>query len=329
MKKTLFCVVCFLLGFGLCFIYMSHTAQAGYPSTQAVRLSQADYPLVNPLLLCNGPQTVLNQNKSLQNKVASFVSSRISQGKASDMSVYLVDYSGGGWVGVNENQGYDAASLYKVPVMIAYYQQAERDPTLLNRMVEWNGTDQNEGEYFKSPGDIQPNTPYSINTLINSMIVNSDNTALILLTKSIDQQTLLNVYTDLGLQAPLNDVAVQDISVKTYASFFRVLYNGTYLSWADSEKALDLLSQAHLPNGIASAVPTGVTVADKFGERTVQDSAGTVTGRELHDCGIIYKPGSPYLLCVMSSGSVSDTFDMLDQNIHDLSALVYVNIGTH
>jgi beta-lactamase class A len=267
----------------------------------------------------------LNQNKNLQSQVSSFVSSRIAQGKATDMSVYILDYAGGGWVGVNENKGYDAASLYKVPVMIAYYQQAEKDPALLTRKVEWNGTDQNEGEYFRSSHNIQPNTPYTIDQLIDSMIVNSDNTALILLTNSIDQQTLLNVYTDLGLQAPPNDVTLQDISAKTYASFFRVLYNGTYLTWADSQKALLLLSQSHLPNGIASAVPAGITVADKFGERTVQNPTGGVTGRELHDCGIVYKPGSPYLICVMSSGS---DFTTLAQNIHDLSTLVYANIGS-
>jgi hypothetical protein len=37
-------------------------------------------------------------------------------------------------------------------------------------------------------------------------------------------------------------------------------------------------------------------VAHKFGERIMGDSF------QLHDCGIVYYPDNPYLLCVMTKG---------------------------
>ena len=99
-------------------------------------------------------------------------------------------------------------------------------------------------------------------------------------------------------------------------------YNATYLSQEYSEKALKLLTEPDIP-GIRAGVPTTITVAQKFGERSVYDTNNNLTDRELHDCGIVYKPGSPYLLCVMSRGK---DFDTMAKNISDLSALVYQNI---
>jgi hypothetical protein len=141
-----------------------------------------------------------------------------------------------------------------------------------------------------------------------------------LLSNYVDKSSLFTVYTDLGLPTPPTDPSVEYISAKSFAYFFRILYNGTYLNWEYSQKALDLLTKSHLPDGLASAVPSTVTVADKFGERTVYDQNNNLVDRELHDCGIVYARNSPYLLCVMSKGT---DFSKLQQNIHDLSSLVY------
>jgi hypothetical protein len=154
------------------------------------------------------------------------------------------------------------------------------------------------------------------------MIVNSDNTAAVLLDNFIDKKSQTEVYTDLGLPVPPDSPTVEYLSAKLYAYFFRVLYNASYLNDKDSEKALEILAAQDIP-GIRAGVPRNTTVAQKFGERTIYDSTHTLVDRELHDCGIVYKPGKPYLLCIMSRGK---DFDQLAKNIADLSALVYQSI---
>jgi hypothetical protein len=156
------------------------------------------------------------------------------------------------------------------------------------------------------------------------MIENSDNTAAALLELYADKSSLYDVYTDLGLPVPSEAPNVEYISAKNYAYFFRILYNGTYLDKKYSEDALEYLTESKV-SGIRDGVPAGVKVAQKFGERTaVDETTGAIADREFHDCGIVYKEDSPYLLCVMSRGK---DFDTLKQNVSDLSKLVYENIN--
>lgn len=316
-------IASFILGWYVFFVHTYGIFTDSPFNYAPTRLSQNMYSLINPLLLCNIDRANSTVDSTLKATVTSFIKEKISRNEASDMSVYIQNYKDGTWVGVGENVQYDPASLLKVPLMIAYYQIAEKTPEILKEKTSFIGDDQNTDEFFRSSQNIQPHVSYTIDELIQSMIINSDNTAMTLLSKYVDQDSLFTVYTDLGLPTPPNDPTVEYLSAKSYAYFFRILYNATYLTKEDSQKALDLLSQAHLPNGIASAVPDGVIVADKFGERTVYDENHRVIKRELHECGIVYKAHAPYLLCIMSRGS---DFKQLAQNIHDLSGVVYKNI---
>ena len=108
------------------------------------------------------------------------------------------------------------------------------------------------------------------------------------------------------------------MTVKTYASFFRILYNGTYLTQRDSEHLLSLLSQSSFTQGLIAGLPTDMVVAHKFGEASLPD--GT---HQLHDCGIVYKPNQPYLICVMTKGT---NFNTLAGVISHISKTVYKTI---
>ena len=134
------------------------------------------------------------------------------------------------------------------------------------------------------------------------------------------------VYTDLGLPLPSDGPNPQDLSAKLYAYFFRVLYNATYLDREYSQKALELLDHSDFSAGIQAGLPTGTNAAQKFGERTIYDQSNALVGRELHDCGIVYKKDSPFLLCIMTRSNTA-SFDTLAKDIADVSALVYKNIN--
>ena len=314
------------IGSAATWFILARTVYTSAPATHSLHITDGQYPLLSPLLLCNvSEQKSPNEDNALASVIGNFIQKQTDAGVVDDMSVYVIDYQNGKWAGVNENDRYDPASMLKVPVMIAFYQAAEREPSALDEKIKFNGDAQNDNEYFKSSNGIKPGVFYTTDEMIDSMITNSDNTAALLLEKDLNPNSLSEVFTDLGLPVPSDGQNVQYLSAKLYAYFFRVLYNATYLDREFSQKALTLLSKTAFSVGIKAGVPAGTTVADKFGERTVLDTSGDLQSRELHDCGIVYKPGSPYLLCVMSR-SKATSFDAMAKNIADMSALVYKNI---
>ena len=174
---------------------------------------------------------------------------------------------------------------------------------------------------------LTPGKLYSIDELIRAMIEGSDNNATALLFDYLNQDSLQDAFSDLGLKSLLSENTKNTsdiISVKSYSYIFRILYNSTYLSRELSEKALQYLSYADFNQGIVGGLPKGVIAAQKFGERTILAPDGvTPLRRELHDCGIVYYPEHPYLLCVMTRG---EDFDTLANAIRSVSALVYGDV---
>ena len=139
---------------------------------------------------------------------------------------------------------------------------------------------------------------------------------MFLLRAQFDKTLFDQLYTDLQISPPNDAVSDDFMTVKTYASFFRILYNASYLSPAMSEKALSLLSQITFDKGIVAGVPNNIPVAHKFGERIYTDNQE----HQLHDCGIVYHLTDPYLLCVMTRGT---DFNVLTSVIKDLSKQVW------
>jgi beta-lactamase class A len=152
---------------------------------------------------------------------------------------------------------------------------------------------------FTAPSALVASNEYSVQSLIHFMIVDSDNGATFTLLNHINQDFLTAVYSALGIKDPGDDASAYKISARTYGLFFRVLYNATYLSPNYSERALKLLSEATFTDGLVAGVPEGTVVAHKYGDH-ILNANGSVTGVELSDCGIVYYPAHPYLLCVMA-----------------------------
>ena len=161
---------------------------------------------------------------------------------------------------------------------------------------------------------------YRPDALLEKMIVESDNESAYLLYSLVSQEEITKAYTELGLEPPLAG-RDYDIRVRDYATFFRILYNATYLTPESSERALSLLSRTDFDKGIAAGVPAGIAIANKFGER---EYAGTDTV-QLHDCGVVYAPQRPYMLCVMTRGK---DIPSLANVVRDISATVYTKIGS-
>jgi hypothetical protein len=76
-------------------------------------------------------------------------------------------------------------------------------------------------------------------------------------------------------------------------------------------------------DGLIAGVPSNITISHKFGERELTDEKGNVVN-QLHDCGIVYYPEHPYLLCIMTRGK---NIDNLSRSISAISKIVYQEVS--
>ena len=275
------------------------------------------YDLINPLLICEvAGQQEFPEFSPLKATITDFVAAHTdSQTK---VSVYFRAYGAGKWITINENEMYIPASLLKVPLMVAFYKLAETNPQLLSEKIQYKGDfDFDDMQKYQPEKKLVKGKFYTVEDLIYRMIVYSDNNSANLLGNRMDNQSLREIYSELGVQFPrdLPDNTPPLMSVKSYSLFFRILYNATYLSREMSEKALDLLTKADFPGGIEGSVPSDIKIAHKFGE-----AAESTSVKELHDCGIVYYTGHPYLLCVMAKGPLNAD---LEQVIRGISKIIY------
>lgn len=283
-----------------------------------LKSGDSKYKFISPLLDCADTKIYPSQYNNLKKKIEDLVEKELFENKAQEISIYFRDLNNGPWLGYNEDEKFSPASLMKVPILIAYLKIAETNPNILKELKnsgpERIVLDQN----IKPLKKIEADTDYTILELIEYMIIYSDNVATEILIENISGEVLNKIYNDLGIVMPENELAENFINVKDYSSFFRVLYNASYLNREMSELALNILSYSFYKDALAAGVPKNVPVAHKFGER------GLLEGKQLHDCGIIYKDGSDYLLCVMTRGS---DFNEMKNVIYDISKLVYENFN--
>jgi beta-lactamase class A len=300
-------------------------AEMRLPKKTEIRLGQTGfgYQFINPLLACQGAQeTIEDQHlRTFESKVRSFIAQRNKAGVTSSVSAYFREMNNGLAFSVNEDETFSPASLLKVPDMIAYFKWIEQDPRAAKRKVTFAGfPDLNFMQNFQPTEKMTYGADYSMLDLVRRSVEYSDNNAEYLIQKTLPAAVRNKVYTDLGLEPPLARGADAAISIDDYASFFEVLFNASYLSREQSEQALKLLSAPDFPVGITAGVPPTVLIAQKFGERVMGDHAEI---KQLHDCGIVYYPNHPYLLCIMTKGPA---FEPLVDTIRELSRLTYEQV---
>lgn len=280
-------------------------------------LRSGGYQFINPLLECdNYVQSNIKTINSLESSLSLYIQQVKDERKAVHVSVYFRDLNNGPWMGIEEDADYSPASLLKVPILLAALKKSETEPDFLSRKIKFERYVDPISQNITDDKLIKLGTTYTIEQLLEKMIAHSDNEAKDLIVANIGEPLFLKVLSDIGININGIGPAADFVSVKEYSSFFRLLYNATYLNKAMSEKALQILSKTSFEQGILAGIPKGTVVSHKFGERAYNDS----NVKQLHDCGIVYLANHPYLLCVMTRGN---DFAQLGSVIAGVSDIVY------
>jgi beta-lactamase class A len=276
------------------------------------------YQFVDPLLFCSdhemSGQTAAFSRK-LEDTLSDVIDTQKQSGMVTNASVLYRDLSNGPRVSVNGDLASEPASLLKVPLALSIHRRAQKDPEFLQKKVRMDLPDQNGSEYFKAPESARVGEEYTIDQLLDFSLVDSDNNATALLISQLSEEELRKSYEDLGIEVPVDNPTNYTMNVGVYSSFFRILYNASYLSRDASEQFLSDLSRSTFTAGIVAGIPKGTVVAHKFGEYSTENGR-----KQLHDCGIVYRPNRPYLLCVMTQGN---DFEKLASSIASISKTVW------
>jgi len=283
---------------------IDHTLASAGLSARA--FSQA-YPLIDPSRSFYKTADLMVNVQPLRDRLNEI-------GKNPNVSVYFEFLNTGANITVNKDAEYFPASLLKVPVVMAVIKKIENGEWSWDDQVILQAEDKNAnfGDLWREP----VGTHYGVGELVRQLLVNSDDTAYFMLLRKVPEADLRKVQRHLGIE----DLFSKDlkISAKKYAPILRSLYSASYLTVADSQKVLQLMSQYKYNNFLSPGIPPGVPFAHKIG---IYEAKGVYL-----DAGIVYVPGRPYILIAM----IRDPDQTKAQDaLRDISQKVYAYVSSY
>jgi beta-lactamase class A len=276
----------------------------------------------------NADTRKIRELKPFRYKVDALIQEKIDDELASSVSVYFRDLNNGNWFGIREDEKFSPEIQLKLPILIAYSKWSENNPLVLRKKIPFRGIDiPLAPRYLKSPKPLETGSEYAVNDLLFRMTAYGDNDAYTLLLANLPPAYLRKIAKDLYVNYD-PEVTGDSLTLSAYASYFRVLFNASYLSEEMSEKALRYLSRSVFREGMASGIPPDINIASKAGERVIKTGGGEGGPAEvlqLHEFGIIYHPERPFLLGITARG---EDFRDLARVIRDITRLVYAEVDS-
>ena len=219
--------------------------------------------------------------------------------------LYVVRIGNGSRYGVNENDTLQAASLIKLPVMIALYKEAEEGRLDLEEKYVLKKVDKvaGAGTLYGKPVGYE----VTYRELLRLMGKQSDNTAFKIAKNLLGEERVSEVILSIGmLNTSLSENTTTPVDIGV---LFEGIYSGNLLNDENKNELLEFLTDTVFESWIVDGVPEGVQVAHKFGrEHNVVNDAGIV----LSD--------NPYVVVVMGDKIVEKEADDL---IPKISRMVY------
>lgn len=235
------------------------------------------------------------------------------------VSIYIEYLNTGANISIGPDVYIWSASLPKLPIAMAVLKKIEEGGWKLSNELVLLPVDEND----ESGSDESPlweypiGTRFTIETLLEELLINSDNTAHNILFRNLHADEIDRVVIELGLDKLFNEDG--EMSAKEYSRFFRSLYTANFLSRENSQKILSWLDESTFDDFLGSAIPSEVPFPHKYGKNIFQ--------RVYADSGIVYIPNRPVLVTVLISGDIriplEDDSARAEVFMHTVAAKVY------
>ena len=270
------------------------------------------YNHIQPLILA-GSMEQSSALRDLKGHLEEYINEAKAGQKAEEITVYFRKLNDGSWFCINPNQTYNPASMSKIIYLICFLKEAENNPAILNKKIFF-ARHFSEGNQPNIKDFVLPeNREYAVKDLLTYMVKYSDNDATMLLSQNMKKHIFNQLFNDLNIPLP-PDVGEYFISANDYSKFFRLLYNAAYVRPELSELGLQLLTMSTYEKGLRAGIDPNIEIAHKFGERIIGTKA------QLHEFGIVFIKGDPFLIGIMSKGS---SLDQLSPIISDIARIAY------
>src|SRR3989344_2929562 len=188
--------------------------------------------------------------------------------------------------GISGTEVFQAASLIKMPVLMALYREAEAGNIDLDEEVDGGVT---------------------YREMAKVMGKRSDNAAFNKVREKLGDRLVQETIFALGMTA--TSLSENETTPKDMALLFNNLWGSHYLTKASSDEILEYLTDTIYEEHLAAGVPEDVRVAHKY-------------GLEIHvvnDGGIVYA-ARPYIVVIMSKGAIESEANAV---FPELSKLIY------
>jgi len=242
---------------------------------------------------------------------------RLANSEPGVVAISIEDLRDGSNLSINGNANLPAASVIKIPVMVEVFRQVTIGRFTLNRTVGVFDSDRDCG--FGSLCAVPWGARFSVRELLWRMITRSDNTAANMLVRLVGRQNVNQTMQDLGLsQTRLadaihsdGDIRVLRTSANDMMQLLTAIAAHQVVSDRASEQMLGMLAGQRHNTLLPEPLPRGVVIAHKTG--TLHDT--------LNDVGIVELPGSPYVICVLTTHFAD--LDDAQSFIRDVSRLTF------
>lgn len=245
----------------------------------------ADYPLLAKRIFVEDPNDTILNFAPLRQELRKFFSSQDL-----NYSFYAEYLPTGTSIKINQDNQMVGASLLKVPVVMNLLRAVERGEASLSDTVTIQ-----EGDVDKRSGTLWQKgvgARVTLEEVARYAIVDSDNTAVNMLIGAASGKFDLfqEAIDELDINLSVENDTQSTLSAQGYSSLLKCLYLSCFTNYAHSQLLLQWMSESNSPLRLKFEIPPNIPVAHKF---------GTSGGRSESDCGIVYVPKRPYIICVM------------------------------
>lgn len=310
MRKFLIPTLCVSVFINVVLILFLFNSEGVKPSAQS---ANPFYPYLSPRIFASNQNDILINFVPLRKELRDYVDKSPHK-----LGVYFEYLPSGVSIGINEKEEFVSASLLKVPLIMGVYKLIDDkkiQPDTQIKIIEPD-LDKRFGELWKAG----PGQNITVSELVRYTIEKSDNTAANALFRTLNGARLDDVFDSLDIPKDADSNRAV-ITTKNYSSILRSLFLSSYLPKNLSNQLLELLTKTEYKDKLPAGVPNEIKVAHKIG---VYGNTPNENNVIYTDCGIVYVPRRPYILCMMTISN--DT--QARQSMKNVSSLVYQYVSS-
>lgn len=254
-----------------------------------------------------GSGKIIIENEANDERAERVVSSfkEKTRGLSGVYGLYVFRLTESSSYGVSEKEKFQAASLIKLPVMLALYMEDEKGSIDLETRYELKEEDKvgGAGSLFSKPAG----TVLTYRDLVRYMGKQSDNTAYNIASNILGEEKVKSVISEIGMantSLENNETTPYDIGL-----FFKKLWEARIVSKKSRDEILGFLTDTSYEEWLVAGIPPSIRVAHKYGRET----------HVVNDAGIVYAD-ERFILVIMSKGVVEREADEI---FPELTEMVY------